>query len=275
MAMAAPATIPPTICLLGATGKTGRVVLRLLLAKDLYNLKIYARSKARLVDIFPDITSNPRVQLYIGPVTDMSLMEKCLSGSRIIIFALGNNDFAPTTVLRESAYSIVAALNAFRLRGDTWQKPRMIYLSSASENKRFIEDRPKLVHWLIETAFQNGYDDLKAAQRTILADPSLVSVLLVQPGVLIEEEGTGCEISSESVKLACSYEDLGAAFVELALNGGYEKLNEVGVSSRLGDRAIRYAPIIFSRISMGLFVCYFPGGVAIREALQRVFPWIS
>ena len=140
--MAAPATIPPTICLLGATGKTGRVVLRLLLAKDLYNLKIYARSKAKLVDIFPDITSNPRVQLYIGPVTDMSLMEKCLSGSRIIIFALGNNDFAPTTVLRESAYSIVAALNAFRLRGDTWQKPRMIYLSSASENKR---DRKSVV----------------------------------------------------------------------------------------------------------------------------------
>ena len=75
MAMAAPTTIPPTICLLGATGKTGRVVLRLLLAKDLYNLKIYARSKAKLVEIFPDIMSNPRVKLYIGPVTDMSLMK--------------------------------------------------------------------------------------------------------------------------------------------------------------------------------------------------------
>ncbi|KIM98528.1 hypothetical protein OIDMADRAFT_56880 [Oidiodendron maius Zn] len=144
--MAAPTTIPPTICLLGAIGKTGRVVLSLLLAMDLYNLKIYARSKAKLVDIFPDITSNLRVQLYIGLVTDMSLIEKCLSGSRIISVTLGNNNFAPTTVLRESAYSIVTALNAFKLRGDTWQKPRMIYLSSSSENKRFIEDRP---NWYI------------------------------------------------------------------------------------------------------------------------------
>ncbi|XXH03478.1 hypothetical protein Hte_009883 [Hypoxylon texense] len=265
----------PTVALLGSTGKTGRVILRLLLASGLYNLKVYARSKERVATMFPGIMSNPRVQLFIGSAENVETMQECLRDARIIICTLGGNEFGPDTILRDSANSIMAALDSLRQRSRTWRRPRMVYLSSSTKNERFAAARPKIVHWLIETAFQNGYDDLQAAHDVILADPSLVSVLLVQPGVLVEEKGSGHEISVESVRLGCSYEDLGTAFVELALDDGYEKLDRVGVSSREGDAFLRYAPIIVSRISTGLFVCYFPGGEMIREALQRIFPWIS
>ena len=151
----------------------------------------------------------------------------------------------------------------------------MIYLSSSSRNKRFAAARPKAVHWLIETAFQNGYTDLKLAHRSIMADPSLVSVLLVQPGVLVEEAGTGYEINTEEVKLACSYEDLGGAFVELTLERSYDQLQEVGVSSKQGDRALRYSPIMFSRILAGFFACYVPGALQITNGLERLLSWVS
>lgn len=273
--MASPTKSSPTIALLGATGKTGRVILRLLLAKDRCNLKIYVRSKEKLVAMFPDITSNPRVQLYVGCVTDQNAIQECLSGAQIIICTIGNNDWAPTTALRDSAQSIVTALKALKQRGSMWERPRMIWLSSASRNERFAADRPKVVHWLIETAFQNGYADLKVAQRVIFAEPSLVSVVLVQPGLLVEEEGTGYEISTEAVKLASSYEDLGGAFVELAFERRYDELHEVGVSSKQGDRVARYAPIILQKLSGGFFVCYFPGGARIIRAVKRVLSWIS
>lgn len=258
----------PTLALLGSTGKTGRVVLRLLLAQNIYKLKIYIRSAEKLFTIFPDIASNPLVQLYVGHITNQAVIEQCLSGAEVIICALGDNGYWPSTVLTLSAHSIVTALKAQKQHNTEWTRPRMIYLSSSTANKRFAAARPPFVHWLIGTAFQNGYTDLKAAHEVILADPSLVSVLLVQPGALVEDEGTGHELSTESVKLATSYEDLGAAFVELATTRGYSELHEVGVSSQQGDRFLRYARVIFGRILWGLFVCYFPGVYMIRRFIE-------
>jgi hypothetical protein len=46
----------------------------------------------------------------------------------------------------------------------------------------------------------------------------------------VEELGSGYEISADEVKLGCSYEDLGGAFVELATERSYDELHEVGVS---------------------------------------------
>ena len=257
-----------TLALLGSTGKTGREVLRSLLAKGVYNLHIYVRSKEKLDALFPGIETNPNVKLFVGSVEDHDNMQKCLYGVSIIICTLGSNEFEETTILRDSASSILLALEALRQRDTSWQKPRMIYLSSSTLNKRFAAARPAFVHWLISTAFQFGYADLKAAMSLLLEKPSLVSVLSVQPGVLVEETGTGYEISSTSVRLAAAYEDLGRACVELALERGYDALDEVGVSSKGGDRAARYAPTIFNRISMGLLCVYIPGALAVSRILS-------
>ena len=264
----------PTIALLGATGKTGREVLKVLLEKEIYDLKIYVRNRGKLIAMFPQIASNPRIQLFVGAITDQKVEQDCLRDCPIIICAIGGYSFFPDTSLRVSGRSIVAALQELRERSNSWQRPRMIYLSSSSRNERFAAARPPLVHWLIETAFQNGYNDLKLAHKAILADPSLVSVLLVQPAVLVEEPGSGYEISAEEVKLGCSYEDLGGAFVELAMERSYDNLHEVGVSSSQGDRVLRYLPITFGRIFAGLFAFYVPGALQITNALGSALSWV-
>lgn len=272
--MAPPTTPKATIALLGATGRTGREVLSGLLKRDIGHLKIYVRSKQKLLNLFPQLVSDSRVEICEGEVTNQATMQACLAGAKIIINTIGGYSFFPDGSLQRAAESIVMALQGLREgarnSGAQWERPRMLLLSSSSRNARFAAARPRLVHWLIETAFQNGYNDLKLAHKAVLADPSLVSVLFVQPGVLIEEEATGSYISTEEVKLACSYSDLGAAFVDLALERSYDQLGEVGVSSELGNRAARYAPVMLRKIAAGFFAVYVPGALQITNALEGI-----
>lgn len=260
-----PTQSPTTIALLGSTGKTGRVVLRHLLADNVpHVLKIYARSRTTLESLFPGISSNQRVQIFTGAVTDHAVIEQCLSNAQIVICTLGSNEYSPSTVLRDSARTIMAALTTLKKKkeedkggAEVYRRPHMIYLSSSSMNERFTAARPILATWLIMTAFQNSYDDLKEGQRTILAEPSLISVVLVQPGVLVEEAGSGHEITVDSITPGVSYEDLGSAFVELAFERKFDQIRQVGVSSKEGNRVvIRYAPIIIYRITYGIIYIY-------------------
>lgn len=255
---------PTTIAILGSTGKTGRVVLRHLLEDNVpHVLNIYARSLKTLEGLFPGISSNPRVQVFIGAVTDHKVIEQCLSDAQLIIYTLGSNEYSPSTVIRSSSQTIATALGTLKKKEEgkgkdkTYRKPHMIYLSSSSWNERFTAAQPRFVTWLIRSAFQNAYDDLRAGQRVLLADPSLVSVLLVQPGVLVEEPGSGHQITVDSITPGISYEDLGAAFVELALERKFDQIRQVGVSTKEGNKVIiRYAPIIIYRITCGMLYVY-------------------
>lgn len=246
-----------TIAIFGATGQTGRVIVRHLLAQQKsksLRLQIYVRNKGKLLDFFPDIESKRDVRVFQGSLTDTEVVKRTLSAAQIIISTLGENDNIPgVRILQDGANSIIASLEDFKANQEDWQKPRLFFLSSSTLNARFAADRPPLVHWLIKTAFSHPYADLIKAQARLLESTSLLSVTLIQPPVLIDEEGTGHEISTESVRLAVSYEDLGAAFCELVLEEQYHSLNAVGVSSKQGDRVLRYAPEILRRIFWGMY----------------------
>lgn len=268
---------PQTIALLGATGNTGQVVLRSLLAGQEHSLKIYARSKDKLLNMFPALADDENVHLYIGSIDDKKLICDLLTGADTIISTVGSDGFAPTTINREAAQAVISSLESLKRssKTDAWNAPRLLWLSSTTKNRRFAAARPRLVQLLIETAFAVGYEDLQAAQDIVLARPDLCSVLLVQPGVLVDEAATGCEISVESVRIAASYEDLGHAFVELATSASYSSLREVAVSSKGGDRAGRYAPYILTRIFRGLLTAYVPFGVRIDRIFGRWLPWYT
>ncbi|KEF51193.1 uncharacterized protein A1O9_12807 [Exophiala aquamarina CBS 119918] len=266
----------PTLALLGATGKTGREVLKLLLKRDFQWLRIYVRSKQKLLNLFPQLISDARIQICEGQVTDQKTMQECLSGAQVIIYTIGGYSYFPDNSLQNSAESMVAALRELQARntGGSWERPRVIFLSSSTLNTRFAAARPRLIDWLIKTAFQNGYNDLKRAVKAVQADPSLLSVLFVQPAVLVEEDSTGSYVSVDDVKLACSYEDLGAGFVELALNRGYDELHEIGCSSSKGNRVPRYLPIMLRKIAAGFFAFYVPGALQVTNALETMQRWI-
>ena len=82
----AQASQPPqrdkTIALIGATGMTGRYVLRRALAEG-YPVKVLARTPAKLEGL------TPRVTIVQGDARDPEAIEKLLSGSDIVISALG------------------------------------------------------------------------------------------------------------------------------------------------------------------------------------------
>lgn len=269
--MAASNPRKPTIALFGSTGNTGKVVLRTLLRKNDYCLNIYARSAQKLSNLFPELRDNDQVKLCIGKIQDVDIVLNCLSGAKVVICTLGSDGMSPDTILGDSALALVNALKLLKKQdGPTWEEPRLIYLSSASENERFSAPRPRFVHWMITTAFQMGYANLQRAQRILLEDPSLCSLLLVQPNVLVDEPGTGHFISAEYAKIGCSYEDLGNGFVELATNDTYKTLATVAVSSD-GANALRYAPIIISKLFLGFFVNFLPWGVQIHRFLERMW----
>lgn len=145
----------------------------------------------------------------------------------------------------------------------TWHKPTLFYLSSGTLNERSAAARLTVVHWLILYAFKFGYDELRAAYRILLKDSELLALTLVQPNVLVKEPGTGYVITVDAAKLGCSYQNLGEAFVDVAMNVELKQLSTVSVSSRNGDHTWHYAPTILKKLLRGVFVQTFPKGVEI------------
>ncbi|KAK5313004.1 hypothetical protein LTR70_007844 [Exophiala xenobiotica] len=225
-----------TIAILGATGKTGREVLQRLLAKQDVNLRIYVRSHSKLAGLFPSLSSDSRVSVFQGPLEDIDNMSKCLNGAQKIIFTLGENDNLPgVSVIKDGVKSVLAALTALSQGKKEWQRPRVLMLSSATWNPTLSATRPALIHWAIKTAFAHPYADLRRGQAALLDASSLVSVLLVQPNALIEDEPSGHEISVERASLCVTYGDLGAAFVDL-IDQEFDKLPAVGSSGVYAPR---------------------------------------
>ncbi|KAL2438380.1 Oxidoreductase stcQ [Exophiala dermatitidis] len=248
-----------TIAVLGGTGLTGRNVVEQLVQKPDVNLRVYARSRPKLLALFPGLEKNPRVSIFVAPVNDVETMKKCLSGVDVIIFTLGLNDnLRGVSVIEDGAKSVVAALQDLKGSTPDWRKPRLLLLSSSTWNERFASHRPAIVHWLISNAFYYPYLDLRQGTALLQSHPDLVDVTLIQPGALVEDEPSGHEINTESVRLAVSYPDLAAGFVELATVPGYEKLKAVGVSSKKGDQPAKYGPELARRVLKG-FCAYIPG----------------
>ncbi|EFQ34647.1 hypothetical protein CGRA01v4_14087 [Colletotrichum graminicola] len=261
-------TPPPiterTLAIFGATGRTGSETLEAILAKPdhPFRLRIFVRSRDKLISMFPQFKTDRDVRIIEGQVTDISSVKHCLLDADTIICALGDNDNKPTVhVLRDATESIVTALYQLKSNaGGKWKPPRFLLLSSATWNKRFDAQTPVAVSWLIKNAFYYPYADLLSAHETLQSEPELLKLQLVQPPAIIEEEASGYIISAESVGLAVSYADLGAAFAELATKEAYEEVGAVGVTSNMAKKGFsRYGSEILYRVARGLMASFIPG----------------
>ncbi|KAK1546183.1 hypothetical protein CPAR01_00150 [Colletotrichum paranaense] len=260
-----PSTSGRTLAIFGATGRTGSETLKALLAKPtnpFAHMKIFVRSREKLIKTFPQFKTDNGVEIIEGQVTDEARVKSCLVGADTIICALGENDNKPTvSVLQDSTTTIVSALRQLKQEGGAdWKKPWFILLSSATWNERFSARQPWLVRWMIQNAFYWPYADLRKAHANLQAEPELLLLLLVQPPAIIDEEASGHTISTESVGLACSYPDLGAAFAELATEEAYKETSAVGVTSGMAKAGFsRYGPEILPRVIFGLMASFIPG----------------
>jgi hypothetical protein len=264
--------------LLGATGNTGRLILKRLL--DTTNpetkLNIYVRSRAKLESLVPHVASDGRATVFEGSLQDPTLIRDCLFGATTIIVTVGENENIPgVTILRDCAKAVIDALSCLRASAPApaeWKAPRLLLLSSATWNARFAAERPALVHWMICNAFARPYSDLVEAQAMLLGVPELVNVLLVQPNALVKEPATGCVISTEFAYTAVSYEDLAEGFVQLATSPEYAKITSVGVSSARAANPLLYVPFIFGKVIRGLLFQFVPGYWKAEYAISE---WIA
>lgn len=260
--------MPVKVAILGATGKTGRLVLHGFLSKPDVEVRIYVRSQAKLLGLFPSLATEPRVSIFPGVIDDLENMRKCLDGAQIIIFTLGENLNLPgISIIEDGAKSVLSALTALRSGETDSVKPRIIMLSSATWNDKLAAERPTLVDLIIKTAFKYPYADLRRGTAAFQNASDLVSVCLAQPNGLIEEDPSGHIIDTEHASLACSYADLGAAIVDLAMEKEYESWSEAGISSKSGDNPARYLPILGPTIFRGL-LSYIPGYLRLRSWLD-------
>ncbi|GAB1191798.1 hypothetical protein APSETT444_000981 [Aspergillus pseudonomiae] len=259
---------PGQICLLGATGRTGRGILQILLTENYrdWALHVYVRSRAKLLSFFPGIEAYPGVKIFEGSITDVELWRQCLSGADIIISALGENEnIAGLRLLQDAANTTVSALQVLSQEDSSnWRQPRLILLSSDTLNPAVAAARPRLVHWVVSNAFCYAYNDLRKAQAVYEAHPQLLRLCLVQPPALIEEGPSGHLISMEKGSLTVSYSDLAAAFVEIAISDGYRNSSAVIISSASKDQ-LRHAPELTRRIIRGTLAHYIPWYLAVEE----------
>ncbi|KAF4556360.1 putative NAD(P)H-binding protein 2 [Elsinoe fawcettii] len=252
---------PTTFALIGATGQTGRIVLRRLLDRQDIHINIYVRSKSKLLGQSPSLEKSSRVSIFEGAVTDTTTFMSCLRGASTVICTLGGNDNRPQRGLRDGATSIVSALTNLRSEAEgNYQAPHVLLLSSLTWNDNMQKQTPALVHFIISRAFWYPYEDLLGAHKILGDAGDLMKLLLIQPSAIVDDRGTGPLISSDTATMTTSYEDLAEAFVICATGNEWRKLSQVVVTSKGGDASGRgYGLEIAKRVVRGLSASYIPG----------------
>ncbi|KAL9131067.1 MAG: hypothetical protein Q9217_000890 [Psora testacea] len=221
----------PTYAILGATGKTGGALLTLLLKSSDNKINLYVRSKRKLLTQRPELQTNKGpIRIFEGAVTDVPLMQSCLSPNVDAVFiTLGMNENVPgQRVNQDAAHAVVAALCQIRFADLKAKIPKIILLSSCSLNEHMSTQDPVIVHWILTRAFSNPYGDLTLAQQYLEMHKSWLDVTYMQPAGLVEDVQKGHTLSlTHHAPSFVSYLDVAAGMIEVAQTGGYQW---VGVS---------------------------------------------
>lgn len=213
-----------TYTILGGTGSTGSAVIRNLIASPPPNLslRIFVRSKSKLLNLLPDLSTRSDTTIIEGSFTDQHTLAKCLSGSNAIFSCIATNDSAPgTSIAYDTAAAIIAALKAVRdAKEQKYIKPVVLMLSSASVNELLEGRPPKVVKALIDRALWYIYEDLRRAESLYRGcrenDVELLDAIFVQPpGIMPGTVATGHKISTERGGGLVSFADVGAGMVEM------------------------------------------------------------
>jgi len=220
----------PTHALLGATGATGRAIVRYLLSsppkgKD-FHLKIFIRARDKLLRLFPDLESTTAFKITIteAPLTDTAALQKCLQGADVIHMCIAANESRPdTSIATDSANAVIEALDGVRnTKGSSYVKPTVLVLRAMPVNPALAGEAPGLIHGALMWILHYCYADHRRASALYhtAADHGVLEVIFVDPPALHDSESaerTGYELKLEGpMGGSLNYADLGAAFVEIA-----------------------------------------------------------
>lgn len=278
-----------TNAILGSTGNIGLSILRELSTpqtsddadKKAIQINAYARSKSKLLSLYPAAGSNPNISIHAGSLQNLDLLAKCLKDTSAIYLAVAVSDNVPNcSVAQTTARLVIEALERLRSQHiSTYQPPLLVVLSSASTSTQLWrgEGIPPLIHTMLSKAASNVYHDLSLAENFLRQYPQnscvngtrLFRVCFVKPGGLIHDVKKGHVLSTEKSKTFTSFADCAAGMVEIATSAGKGKGEgewdgkEVSVNSAAAEGA-----------SLG-----FGEGFALLKALARgllfhFLPWL-
>ena len=135
-----------------------------------------------------------------------------------VFSAIATNENVPKTSLaKDMARTLVAALRKTREEDAQASLPRVVVLSSCTVNEHLNRHMPRLGHWIIHCAFRHIYDDLERAETYYRQNGDWLNVVFVQFGGMAQAEQTGYELSTDTYGRGClSYSDLAAGMIEIA-----------------------------------------------------------
>lgn len=224
----------PTHALLGATGGTGKAILRSLQRqKSELQLNVLVRNQDKLLKAFPDLSSGsdrarPQIEIIEAGLDDQKALKRALAGAEVIYSCVASNESTHgMTVAIDTANAIIAALQSLRKEeGGGYKAPIVLMLRSANLAEPFAGPDPLNQSWNpVIMALRYLYADLEAAgkryEAVVKENSDLLQYVIVDPVAIHDPDGaecTGYELSTDTkpAKPSISYADLGKAFCEIA-----------------------------------------------------------
>ncbi|KAK4995389.1 hypothetical protein LTR66_004782 [Elasticomyces elasticus] len=238
---------------LGATGKTGQALLRVLSQSPDKEIHAYCRSKSRLLRLSPDLMSNPNLRVVEGNLKDVALIADCIAGTRAVFLTVAMSSNMPgCTIAIDTARIVVAAIERLHTK-----PPHLIMLSSASLDEKLCHDVPRPIHWLLLACVSHVYKDLVKAEEYLRSQGDSITTTFVKPGGLVHDAQKGRELSTERAQTFLSFLDLAAGMIEIADEDGDKwDMKSVSVLPTAKNVKIEWkAPIYLVK---GLFFHFFP-----------------
>ena len=219
-----------TVC--GATGGTGRAILRCLLAnppQDL-ELNIFLRNKKKLLGQFPDIESKPlSLNIFEGSNTDRALWKQALNGTDVILMCIATNESKKgNTLFSDTAEAVTGALQELQTEQQhAYKTPAILVLRAITLNEKFNPgtNSPAFLFFALRHLYDAMVDANKIYEAKAKENPGLLDIIYVDPPAIHDEEGTtttGFRLDTKpynedsAAGHNLSYADLGAAYCEIA-----------------------------------------------------------
>ena len=218
----------PTYAILGATGNCGTALIDNLLRTEDAKVNAYCRSTTKLIQKFPTITDNKRVNIFEGSIYDIDLLAECIRDTRAVFHVVTTNDNIPGChVGLDTAKSIISAIEKLKVHGQLGAIPRILLLSSGTIDDHLSRHMPWWFRPILRTAASHVYEDLRRTEVYLRQQEDLVSTIFIKPGGLAVDVQRGHELNLDHDESFISYLDLAAAMIEAAddKEGKYEMKN--------------------------------------------------
>lgn len=219
----------PTHVILGATGGVGSAILLDLLTAQTPSLQInlLVRSEPKLLAQMPSLknpTSNIKIAIFEGSISDISTLTKCLQDATIIYQCIsGSGPSKHTTIARNAAKAVVDALEDIKSKaGQKFQRLTVLLNRSSALNPNIQIPISDTFYRFLKWSLQDIYEDITAAAELYKSSASnhLLDYIFVDAPNLFhpfERVKTGHEVFTEGdITIAVNYADFGAGAVEIA-----------------------------------------------------------